>query len=198
MRQKASTTRGSNWRAGAAAQLGQSLLDGDRVAVGAVAHHRHEGRADRDDRRRDAGSPRRSARRGSRRRRSARGASGSGRRCGRARAPTATIRAPISGWVRITSHSCSSSAPGLARIESGIASLPTSCSRAASSTRSTSRWSSPSARAVSLARWPMRLRSSSTPGSCSLSTFSSRPRHSRVWRGGCSWGGGGRGLTSAG
>ena len=41
------------------------------------------------------------------------------------------IRSPISEWLRMNSSSASSSGPGLSRIESGIASLPTSCRVAA-------------------------------------------------------------------
>ena len=53
--------------------------------------------------------------------------------------------ADLTVWRRMNSHSSSSSGPGLSRIESGIAALPTSCSSAASSIRLTSCSGSPRA-----------------------------------------------------
>ena len=49
-------------------------------------------------------------------------------RLGAARADR-TTRAPVSGWLRMTTHSSSVSGPGLERIRSGTPILPTSCSR---------------------------------------------------------------------
>src|SRR5215218_1927600 len=45
--------------------------------------------------------------------------------------PSASTRAPASAWVLTTSNSAADSRPGLSRIESGMAILPTSCSGAA-------------------------------------------------------------------
>lgn len=58
------------------------------------------------------------------------------------------MRAPISGWRRISAYSSSVSAPGLLRIASGTPILPMSCSRPAMRTRSTSRASMPSCSAI--------------------------------------------------
>ena len=86
-------------------------------------------------------------RRGSRGRRSARGGRAPMRRCRRSPA-CSRIRAPTSGWRRISRHSASSSAAGLCRIASAMPSLPRSCSTPAAWRRSTRSGARPSVAAV--------------------------------------------------
>src|SRR5215213_10124543 len=58
------------------------------------------------------------------------------------------IRSPITVWRRTKPHSSSVSGPGLPRMASGIATLPTSCSSLACRTCSISSGARPSASAV--------------------------------------------------
>src|SRR2546423_3466890 len=66
------------------------------------------------------------------------------------------MRAPSSGWRRISESSSSSSGPGLRRIRSGTASLPRSCSAAPRRSTSTSPSSQPSRAATTSAITPTR------------------------------------------
>ena len=99
---------------------------------------------------RDLASPR-EARPGSRCRPSARGDARTSSATAPSAGAAAMMRSPASGWRRMNAHSSSVSGPGLARISSGIATLPTSCSSAAWRTTSSSSRSRPSRRAVASA-----------------------------------------------
>ena len=54
----------------------------------------------------------------------------------------------MAAWLTMTRHSASSSGPGLARMRSGIATLPTSCSSPPRRQRKTIAGGSPSSRAM--------------------------------------------------
>ena len=78
----------------------------------------------------------------------------------------------------MNAHSVSSSGPGLARITSGIATLPTSCSSAASRTSATSASGSPRRRATASARSATSLECGSRSG---WRSDSARQSTSLVW-----------------
>ena len=124
-------------RAGAAQQLRAGRVGRDRALVRAVGRHGVERVADGDDARaqRDAAAGQAVGVAAAVVALVARSA-----RCGRpARAPArARMRSPIAVWRRMNVHSSGSSGPGFCRMAAGTATLPMSCSSAASATCCTS------------------------------------------------------------
>ena len=126
----ASTTRGSNWVPAQRRSSSSASRGRHRALVGAVGDHGVVGVADGHD----AGAERDVLAR------QPVGVAlavpalvaGAHEPCHRRSAGAALrIRSPIDVWRRMNAHSSSSSGPGLSRIASGIAILPTSCSSAA-------------------------------------------------------------------
>ena len=144
----ASTTAGSNWRPRSARSVSTACSTGCARPVDAVGGDRVERVRHRRDPARQRDPLAGVARRDSRRRRSARGATRRSRtpcRAARCRSRPSIAR-PSDVWSCISRRSSGVSGPGLSRMPSVTATIPTSCSRLATRTNSGSR---PSARAIS-------------------------------------------------